>query len=97
MAIVALYFVVTSLLYLWSYRVLYKVRPNEAEQLALFDFQWYFSKSKSLYLGWLIAGLYVPLFRGTRYRWFFELVRILMVTGFIFVIYELVSLLPSHA
>lgn len=88
-----LYFTVTAVLYFYSYGVLCKVYPDEAEDVALIDTFWYLSKSKSSYLGWLILGYYVPLFKGSYYRWLFELSRVTVVVAFFLFIYSLLSML----
>lgn len=88
-----LYFVATALLYFYSYGVLCKYHPKEAEQVALMDTFWYLSKSKYSYLGWLVLGHYAPLFRGSHYRWVFEFARLNVIVAFGVLIYQLLSLL----
>lgn len=72
-----------------SYVVLANRYPKVADNLVLYGIVWYFSKSKSYYLGWLILGGFAELKMSVWLRCLFEASRLYSIFTFAYVVWFL--------
>ena len=89
--------IIYLVVYFGSFSVLEKKYPKAIEHVTPIDVVWFSSKSKSLYLGWLLVGEFKTVTKGSWLRWFFEISRFYVAFSLCYLIWYLYGLLPAMA